>query len=70
MQSASPIIEVSPQPVGLERLAFTVPDTATMLGGVCHETVRRLAKRGKLRPVKGLRHLLFTRKEIERFLAQ
>lgn len=60
----------TPEPAGIDKLAFTVPDTATMLGGICHETVRRLAKRGKLRPVKGIRHLLFSRKEIERFLAQ
>ncbi len=51
------------------RLAFSVSETAIMLG-VCDKTVRRLVHRGLLRPSKALRHLLISRKEIDRFLEE
>lgn len=49
------------------RLAFSVRETAEILG-VSEKTVRRLISRGLLRPSRALRHLLLSRKEIERFL--
>ena len=51
------------------RLAYSVSETATMLG-VCDKTVRRLVHRGLLRPSRAIRHLLISRKEIDRFLEE
>jgi excisionase family DNA binding protein len=51
------------------RLAFSVQETAEMLG-VSEKTVRRLIKRRLLHPSNALRHLLIPKKEIERFLAE
>jgi excisionase family DNA binding protein len=53
----------------LRRLAFSVRETAEMLG-ISEKTVRRLISRGLLRPSRALRHLLIPKKEIERFLEQ
>jgi excisionase family DNA binding protein len=55
-------------PPGPPRLAFSVRETAAMLG-VSEKSVRRLIARGLLRPSKALRHLLIPRAEIERFLS-
>ena len=52
-----------------ERLAFSVGETAEMLG-VSDKSVRRLIARGLLRPSKALRHILIPKKEIVRFLDQ
>jgi len=57
----------APPAPGPPRLAFSVRETAAMLG-VSEKTVRRLIARGLLRPSKALRHLLIPRTEIERFL--
>ena len=51
------------------RLAFSVKETAAMLG-LSEKTIRRLIARGLLRPSRALRHLLISKKEIERFLEQ
>ena len=51
------------------RLAFSVAETAQMLG-VCDKTIRRLVARGLLRRSRALRHLLIPRSEIERFLKE
>ena len=48
------------------RLAFSVQETAKMLG-VSDKTVRRLISRKLLRPSRALRHILIPKKEIERF---
>ena len=50
-----------------ERLAFSIQETAAMLG-ICDKSVRRLILRGLIRPSRALRHLLIPRTEIERFL--
>lgn len=52
---------------GPERLAFSVKETAAMLG-VSEKTVRRLVARGLLRRSKALRHLIIPKKEIQQFL--
>jgi excisionase family DNA binding protein len=52
---------------GSFRIAFSIKETAAMLG-VCDKTVRRLISRGLLRPSRALRHLLISRQEIDRFL--
>ena len=50
------------------RLAFSVRETADALG-VSEKTVRRLVARRLLNPSRALRHLLISKKEVERFLA-
>jgi len=51
------------------RLAFSVKETAAMLG-LSEKTIRRLIARGLLRSSRALRHLLIPKKEIDRFLDQ
>ena len=51
----------------LPRLAYTMKETARMLG-LSYITVHRLLKRGQLRSSTALRHKLIPRTEIERFL--
>jgi len=61
-----------PSPVSTSnppRLAYGIAETALMLG-VCQKTVRRLICRGLLRPSRALRHLLISKKEIDRFLEE
>jgi hypothetical protein len=43
-------------------------ETAKVIG-VSYLTVHRLAQRGLIKPVPGLRHKLFTQTEIDRFLS-
>jgi excisionase family DNA binding protein len=51
----------------LHRLAYTVNETAEMLG-LSTKTVYRLIERGLLKSVGALRHKRITRAEIDRFL--
>lgn len=51
----------------LPRLAWSLKETAEILG-LSSSTVWRLVKRGKIRSVPGVRHMLIPQKEIERFL--
>ena len=50
------------------RLAYTIEETAHVLGGVCQKTVRRLIARKLLRPSRGLRCPLIPIWEIVRYL--
>jgi len=50
------------------QLAFDLRETAEALSLSIY-TVRRLRERGLLRNIKGVRHLRFSLREIERFLA-
>lgn len=59
----------TPSQSPLPRLAYSIDETAQMLG-VCTKTVRRLISRRLLRPSRALRHLLIPRTEIERFLKE
>jgi hypothetical protein len=43
---------------------------AVYLGGLSIPTMHRLIHRGLLRPNRALRHLLFSREELDRFLRQ
>jgi excisionase family DNA binding protein len=52
-----------------KRLAFTVRETADILG-VSYKTVHRLIKRGLLRNSKALRHKIIPAAEIKRFLEE
>jgi excisionase family DNA binding protein len=49
--------------------ALKIKDAAAYLGGVSTITVRRLIKRGLIKPNRALRHLLIPIAELERFLA-
>lgn len=51
-----------------ERLAYSVSEVAAMLN-LSTKSVRRLANRGLLKPCKALRHLRFTRADVENLLA-
>jgi excisionase family DNA binding protein len=51
----------------LPRLAYTVEEVAVILG-ISTVSVRRLIRRGLLRPSRALRVLLISKSEIERFL--
>jgi len=51
-------------PVG----ALKLEQARMYLGGISIPTMHRLVKSGQLVPVRKLRHLLFTRDELNRFL--
>lgn len=52
---------------GLPRLAYTLIETAKVLG-VSYQTAFRLCQRGKLKSSSALRTKLIAKTEIERFL--
>jgi hypothetical protein len=51
-------------PVG----ALKLKDAASYIGGVSLITVRRLIKRGLIKPNRSLRHILIPISELERFV--
>ena len=53
----------------LSAKALKIKDATLYLGGVSVTTVRRLIKRGLIRPNRALRHVLIPVSELERFLA-
>lgn len=55
------------KPEGLPRLAYTMKETAEILG-VSYITVHRLLQRGLLRSSLAVRHKVIPRREIEQFL--
>src|SRR5260370_35927033 len=52
------------RPVG----ALKIKDAAEYLGGISHITVRRLIKRGLIKPNRALRHILIPVAELDRLL--
>jgi len=54
-----------PAPIG----ALKIKDAAAYLGGVSTITVRRLIKRGLIKPNRALRHILIPITELDRFVA-
>lgn len=66
--SENPSVPV-PNVTSLPRLAYSVRETAEILG-VSEISVYRLLERKLLRSSKALRHKLISRAEIERFLAE
>jgi hypothetical protein len=52
-----------------ERLAYTAAETCAALG-ISATTLWRLERLGLLTPVRHLRHRLYARSEIERFLSR
>lgn len=57
------------KPAGLPRLAYSMRETAKILG-VSYITVHRLLKRGKLRASDAIRNKVIPLTEIERFLRE
>ena len=73
-QSASPAVMTTHRRLGSRevlppRLAFTIAETAHVLGGVCPKTVRRLISRNLLHPSRGLRCPLIPIWEVVRYLS-
>lgn len=52
----------------VERLALNKQEAAAALG-ISDTTLWRLEKRGKIRSVPGIRHKIYPRAELERFLS-
>jgi len=48
--------------------ALKLNSAAQYLGGLSVPTMHRLIRRGLLRPNRALRHLLFSREDLDRFL--
>ena len=48
--------------------AYKLKPAAVYLGGLSVPTMHRLIQRGLLRPCRATRHLLFPKKELDRFL--
>jgi hypothetical protein len=59
-------IATAPTSVG----ALKLREARQYLGGLSTPTIHRLIKRGLLRPNRALRHLLFSREELDRFLRE
>jgi hypothetical protein len=51
------------------RGAFKLEEARQYLGGVSVPTMHRLVKRGLLKPNRSLRHLIFSRTDLDNFLA-
>jgi hypothetical protein len=50
--------------------ALKLKPAAAYLGGLSVPTMHRLMRRGLLRPNRALRHLIFSREELDRFLRE
>jgi helix-turn-helix protein len=50
--------------------ALKLKEARQYLGGLSTPTIHRLIKRGLLRPNRALRHLIFAREELDRFLRE
>jgi Helix-turn-helix domain len=50
--------------------ALKLKPAAEYIGGVSVPTMHRLIQRGLLRPNRALRHLIFSREELDRFLRE
>jgi excisionase family DNA binding protein len=60
----------APREAKLAPGALKLKPAAEYLGGLSVPTMHRLIKRGLLRPCRSLRHLLFSRAELDRFLRE
>ena len=52
----------------VEKLAYNTAELCAALG-LCQTTLWRLNHRGLLRPIPGLRHRLYAKTEVQRFLS-
>ena len=55
-------------PILLDRQAYKLSEAAHTLS-VSESSIRRLIKRGRLKPVRDLRHILIPVSEIEKFVS-
>jgi hypothetical protein len=62
-------LEINNNKIGTDKLAFTVRETAAMIG-VSPTSVRRAIDRDQLKACRKFRHLLITKGEILRFLGE
>jgi hypothetical protein len=58
------------QPPRVTPGAFKAKGACQYLGGISLVSLHRLVERGLLRPNRCLRHLIFSREELDRFLSQ
>jgi hypothetical protein len=54
----------------IEPAAFKIDDARKYLGGISRVTMLRLVRHGILKPNGFLRHWLFTREDLDRFLKE
>lgn len=64
----NPTTPMEQQQTNHPKVAFSRKEAAKMLG-VCEASLDRLVRRGLLKPSRALRRPLFSRHELERFLA-
>lgn len=69
MEASSKPCPKKPRVTAKERMAFTIKETAALLG-ISPVSVWRLTKRNLIRPSLALRHSLIAKTEIERFLRE
>lgn len=67
-QNSSPNVSATGQ-TAIEKKGFKRAEAATYLG-VTPVTIDRLAKRGLLRPSRALRHPIYVRDDLDRFLRE
>ena len=63
-----PQLRSTPRDAKVSPGALKLKDACQYLGGISVPTMHRLIRRGLLRPNRALRHLLFSREELDRFL--
>ena len=56
--------------LGADQIAYTAKQAALALGGISVRSLTRLEERGRLKSCKALRHKLYSRSELERFLEE
>jgi hypothetical protein len=60
---------ITPTDASTDRLAYNSEDARRALGGISRTTLWKLEKLGKIRPVECVRHKLYPRSELIRFLS-
>ena len=63
-----PQLKSAPRDAKVSPGALKLKEARQYLGGLSTPTIHRLMKRGLLRPNRALRHLLFSREELDRFI--
>ena len=65
-----PQLKSAPRDAKVSPGALKLKEARQYLGGLSVPTMHRLIRRGLLRPNRALRHLLFSREELDRFLRE
>ncbi len=66
----TPSTPKNPTAPAVEQGAFKIPAACRYLGGISEISLRRLIAKGQIKPCRGLRHVLVSRTELDRFLTQ